>query len=131
MDYKALLNNYSFLQTAAGLSEKINKELYLVGGFVRDYILGRQKKEMDFLVIGDALSFARELAHELKADNVTTYKNFGTAHFHFNGFDLEFVGARKESYKKNSRNPRVEPGTLNDDLNSRDFTINCLAVSLN
>ncbi|MFA5805728.1 MAG: CCA tRNA nucleotidyltransferase [Melioribacteraceae bacterium] len=131
MDFKTVLNKYKFLKIASLLAEKRNEELYLIGGFVRDIILKRNKHEMDFLVVGDGINFAEQLANDLGIKEVTVYKNFGTAHFNYQEMALEFVGARKESYKRNSRNPKVEKGTLDDDLNRRDFTINSLAVSLN
>ncbi len=131
MDFKTVLNKYNFLNIASLLSEKRNEELYIVGGFVRDIILKRNKNEMDFLVVGDGINFAEQLANDLGIKEVTVYKNFGTAHFNYQGMALEFVGARKESYKKGSRNPIVEKGSLDDDLNRRDFTINSLAVSIN
>lgn len=131
MAFKTELNKYKFLKIASLLADKRNEELYLVGGFVRDIILKRTKNEMDFLVVGDGINFAEQLANDLVIKEVTIYKNFGTAHFNYQGMALEFVGARKESYKHNSRNPKVEKGTLDDDLNRRDFTINSLAVSLN
>jgi len=131
IDFKNILSKYSFLQTASEIAYKRSEKLYLVGGFVRDVILNRSRNEMDFLVVGSGPEFAAELAKELGIDNIIVYNNFGTAHFNYQELDLEFVGARKESYKRNSRNPKVEPGTLNDDINRRDFTINTLAVSLN
>ncbi len=131
MDFIKELNKYNFLKTASLLADKRNEELYLVGGFVRDIILKRNKNEMDFLVVGDGINFAEQFANDLGIKEISIYKNFGTAHFNYQRIALEFVGARKESYKRNSRNPKVEKGTLDDDLNRRDFTINSLAVSLN
>jgi putative nucleotidyltransferase with HDIG domain len=98
---------------------------------VRDIILNRTRDEMDFLIVGDGPAFASKLADKFGVKEISVFKNFGTAHFKYGGFDLEFVGARKESYNKNSRNPVVDVGTLEDDLDRRDFTINTLAVSLN
>lgn len=115
------------------VSEDLKVKSYLVGGYVRDMILDREnvKKDIDILVIGDALSFAKETALRLnKKIKVQVFKNFGTAMFIHKGLQIEFVGARKESYQKNSRNPTVSSGTLLDDLSRRDFTINALAISL-
>ena len=131
MNFENLLNKYDFLKLASKIADDRKEEFYLIGGFVRDFILHRERNEMDFLIVGDALEFAMELSKALCVDKVIIYKNFGTAHFNYSNFILEFVGARKESYSRNSRNPVVERGTLDDDLNRRDFTINCLALSLN
>ena len=131
IDFKKILSNYNYIKLASELAEKRNEEFYLVGGYVRDIILNRPRDEMDFLIVGDGPAFASELASQLGIKEIVIYKNFGTAHFKYDNMFLEFVGARKESYKRNSRNPKVEPGTLDDDLNRRDFTINTLAVSLN
>lgn len=131
MNFKNQLKKYSFLTKASELSKSHNLDLYLVGGFVRDIILNRDREEMDFLVVGNGPDFAQHLANSLGVKEVSIFKNFGTAHFMYNGIALEFVGARKESYSRNSRNPIVEVGTLVDDIRRRDFTINTLAVSLN
>lgn len=131
IDFKNELKKYDFISTASKIAARRKEELYLVGGFVRDIILNRKRNEMDFLIVGNGTDFAMEFANELGIYDIVVYKNFGTAHFNYNNFSLEFVGARKESYKKYSRNPKVSPGTLDDDLNRRDFTINTLAVSLN
>ncbi len=131
MDFKKLLSKYDFLKVASAIADERKEEFYLIGGFVRDSLLNRQRNEMDFLIVGDALSFATELSKSLGVDKIAVYKNFGTAHFSYSNLILEFVGARKESYLKNSRNPKVARGTLDDDLNRRDFTINCLSISLN
>ncbi len=131
MDFKNKLNSIPILKKISSLAKIRNEQIYLVGGFVRDMILHRARNEMDFLVIGKGTEFARDLADSLNVAEISIFKNFGTAHFNFEGIDLEFVGARKESYSRNSRNPVVEEGTLDDDLNRRDFTINTLALSLN
>lgn len=131
IEFKEILEKYSFLKTISKVAEERNEGIYLVGGFIRDIILNRSRSEMDFLVVGNGPEFAQHLAHKFGINEIVIYKNFGTAHFRFEDFDLEFVGARKESYSRKSRNPKVEKGTLDDDLNRRDFTINTLAVSLN
>lgn len=131
MNFTDTLNKYNFINSLMEIAEKRNESVFLVGGFVRDLILEREKKEMDFLIVGDGPSFAKELSLQLGVKEISIFKNFGTAHFRYQDYDLEFVGARKESYKRNSRNPIVTNGTLEDDLNRRDFTINTLAISLN
>lgn len=130
-DFVKELNKYDFIKTATKISEDRNEKLYLVGGYVRDLILERPSNEMDFLVVGNGPDFATDFAKALGVSDVVIFKNFGTAHFNYQGFSFEFVGARKESYNQNSRNPIVTTGTLDDDLNRRDFTVNTLALSLN
>ncbi|RCL67282.1 MAG: HD domain-containing protein [Cryomorphaceae bacterium] len=107
-------------------------ECYVIGGYVRDHLIGKtDSKDIDILIVGNGISVAKNIARKLKIKKVTIYKNFGTAMFIFKNFEIEFVGTRKESYNKNSRNPDVKPGTLFDDLNRRDFTINTIGLSLN
>jgi poly(A) polymerase len=129
------LKNIEFLKTASICADESGIEIFIVGGFVRDLILQREKAEgnceIDFLVIGDGPEFASQFAGMLGVKNVAIFRNFGTAHFRYNDFDLEFVGARKESYRRNTRKPEVEKGTFEDDIYRRDFTINTLAVSVN
>ncbi|NWF88226.1 MAG: HD domain-containing protein [Ignavibacteriaceae bacterium] len=125
------LNKYSFLKLATQIAEKHHTNVFLVGGFVRDLILNRESSEMDFLILGDGIEFANSLAESLGIKTVAVYKNFGTAHFSYENLDLEFVGARKESYHSTSRKPIVASGSFSDDISRRDFTINTLAISLN
>lgn len=113
------------------LATDTNTECYVIGGYVRDRIMNRPfKNDVDILVIGSGIEFATLLGEQLHA-KVAVYKSFGTAMLVYNGLDVEFVGARKESYRRDSRKPIVEDGTLEDDQNRRDFTINAMAYSLN
>ena len=105
---------------------------YVVGGYVRDRILGRETKDMDIVCIGSGIKLAEQLATKLRPiPRVAVYRRFGTAMLKHKDLEIEFVGARKESYRKDSRKPTVEEGSLEDDQNRRDFTINAMAVSLN
>jgi poly(A) polymerase len=121
-------------EIVARVADREHVEAYVIGGFVRDHILGRlhPEKDIDIVVIGDGPAMARAVAREISRDiKVTVFKTFGTAMFRYQNIDIEFVGARKESYSEDSRKPSVIPGTLVDDQNRRDFTINALAISLN
>jgi len=130
MNLSEKLKNIEFLSATSEAAEESGVVVYIVGGFVRDLLLNRHRNEIDFLVLGDGLNFASFFASKLGVDQIVTYKNFGTAHFKYHGFDLEFVGARKESYNRQSRKPSVEIGSFVDDIKRRDFTINTLAVDI-
>jgi len=119
---------FSLLGETADASEV---EAYLVGGFIRDFLLGEPGKDLDIVVIGSGVEFARAFARKMGIHDVVVYENFGTAALKFNDYYIEFIGARKESYRKNSRKPLVENGSLPDDQNRRDFTINTLYLRLN
>ena len=114
-------------------SRELNTESFVIGGFVRDLILQRDfKKDIDIVAIGSGIELALKVADLLpNKPKVQVFKNYGTAMLRFEDTEIEFVGARKESYHFESRNPVVENGTLEDDQNRRDFTINALALSLN
>ena len=105
-------------------------EAYVVGGFVRDLILGRPSKDIDIVVVGNGLELAKACAEKLRVKKVSFFDHFGTAHFIYKDLDIEFVGSRKESYNEHSRNPQISTGTLKDDQERRDFTINALAIDL-
>jgi len=128
---KKYIKEKDYFIKASEVAEEMNIQIYVVGGYVRDLILDRKLDDVDVLVIGDGLQFAKNLSQKLGVKKVDYFKTFGTAHFFYKDIDLEFVGARKESYSSDSRNPEVEIGTFSDDINRRDLTINTLAISLN
>ena len=129
---KKNINNNLF-KVISKCADENGIECYLIGGYVRDLIIGSKKpKDVDIMVIGDGIEIAKKVCKNLNPKTkIKIYKNFGTAAFKYKNFDIEFVGARKESYKNSSRNPIVKTGSLNDDLNRRDFTINSIAIGLN
>lgn len=132
-------NNYSsalslpIFELISSVAEEMNIETYVIGGFVRDFFLKRDfKKDIDIVAVGSGIELAEKVASKLpNKPKVQVFKNYGTAMFRYQDIDIEFVGARKESYSEESRNPMVETGTLEDDQKRRDFTINALALSLN
>ncbi|TDE43928.1 HD domain-containing protein [Flavobacterium rhamnosiphilum] len=130
--YKEALNNTIF-QVISQASQELNIESYVIGGFVRDLLLNRDfKKDIDIVAVGSGIELALKVSQLLpKKPKVQVFKTYGTAMLRFEDTEIEFVGARKESYHFESRNPVVENGTLEDDQNRRDFTINALALSLN
>lgn len=111
-------------------AEELDIQAFAIGGFVRDILLDRACKDIDIVTDGDGPTLARKVADELGIEQVNIFKNFGTAMFKKGDYDIEFVGARKESYSESSRKPQVSRGSLADDQNRRDFTINALAISL-
>jgi len=113
-------------------ADQLNQETYVIGGFVRDLILNRPSNDIDIVTIGSGIQLAETIAKRLGPNiQVSIFKTFGTAMFKYQSLDIEFVGARKESYTEDSRKPVVEDGTLEEDQNRRDFTINALAICLN
>lgn len=125
------LSQNPVLSKIAQIAQSENINVFVVGGYVRDLILKRERSDIDILVIGSGIDFAKTVAGRLNIRNVNYFKNFGTAQFDFDDMNIEFVGARRESYDRNTRKPIVEDGTFEDDISRRDFTINTLAVSLN
>ncbi|WP_417213897.1 CCA tRNA nucleotidyltransferase [Bizionia sp.] len=132
MNYKNALE-HSIFETISKSAEELQVDCYVIGGFVRDFLLKRgNPKDIDIVAIGSGIELARQVAKNLpNKPKVQVFKTYGTAMLRFEDIEIEFVGARKESYHEDSRNPVVENGTLEDDQNRRDFTINALALSLN
>lgn len=132
MNYTKALDNKIF-EIISNAAQELHLECYVIGGFVRDYLLQRDfKKDIDIVAVGSGIDLALKVSELLpNKPKVQVFKNYGTAMLRYKEIDIEFVGARKESYAENSRNPLVEIGTLEDDQNRRDFTINALAISLN
>ncbi|KQM64625.1 tRNA nucleotidyltransferase [Pedobacter sp. Leaf216] len=117
-------------KTLSTIADKHNIEAYVIGGFVRDLFLDRPSKDIDVVVVGSGIAYAEAIGRKLNT-KVAVFKNFGTANIKYQDLEVEFVGARKESYRSDSRKPIVEDGTLEDDQLRRDFTINALAINLN
>ncbi len=123
---------HPIFKVISDVATEMNQETYVIGGFVRDIILKRPSVDIDVVTIGNGIALAKKVAERIHPKlKVSVFKNFGTAMFTNKGLEIEFVGARKESYQKDSRKPIVENGTLQDDQNRRDFTVNAMAISLN
>lgn len=132
MNLKASIENNVHVRAVAAAADELGLETYIVGGYVRDLIMGRDNKDIDFVCLGSGIDLAKKVAATMGKDTpVHIFKTFGTAMINAADVELEFVGARKESYDFNSRKPTVESGTLQDDQLRRDFTINALAICLN
>lgn len=132
MDISCTKDEIILLERIADVAAKMNISCYLVGGFVRDKLLGRDVKDIDIVSTGDGIALAQAVADTFSPKpTVNFFKTFGTAQFKLKEFDIEFVGARKESYSHDSRKPEVTAGTIADDQARRDFTVNTLAISLN
>jgi poly(A) polymerase len=123
--------NHPVFKAISAEAKKLNEDAYVIGGFVRDLLLERDDKDIDIVCIGSGIELAQNVAKSLKIKKVSLFKTFKTAMFKYGDFEIEFVGARKESYRYDSRKPVVEDGTLEDDQNRRDFSINAMAISLN
>jgi poly(A) polymerase len=131
VDLAQKIVSHPFLTRIGRIADEQGLEAYVVGGYVRDILLGEEGKDVDIMVVGDGVRFARTVARKLDIDTVVTFERFGTAMIPVDGGKIEFVGARKESYAPGSRNPSVETGSLREDLLRRDFTVNAMAASLN
>ena len=118
-------------KTISKIADQIGQPVFVIGGFVRDHILKRETKDIDIVTLGSGIDLANKVSKELYSSPVKIFKNFGTAMILVNDIEIQFVGARKESYRNDSRNPIVENGTIKEDQNRRDFTVNALAISLN
>ena len=127
---KDLLNNKIF-EIVSETAAELNVRAFVIGGYVRDLYLKRPSKDIDIVVEGKGIDLALATAKKIGNPKVAVFKSFGTAAFKYKGLEIEFVGARKESYRIESRKPIVEDGTLEDDQNRRDFTINAMSVRLN
>ena len=131
MKFEEAINDKLF-KTISNCADQLGLDCYVIGGFVRDYFLKRESKDVDIVVVGSGIEMAKLVSKALKiTSEIKIFKTYGTAMLRYSNFEIEFVGARKESYSTKSRNPKISEGTLEDDIKRRDFTINSLAISLN
>ena len=132
MYYPILIKSIDFpiFKAISEASETLNVHSYVIGGYVRDHMIGRKSKDVDIVTDGNGIELANLVAQKLKIKKVNIFKTFGTAMFMWDDWQIEFVGARKESYTSHSRNPIVSVGTIEEDQDRRDFTINAMAISL-
>ncbi|NHE59358.1 CCA tRNA nucleotidyltransferase [Cyclobacterium plantarum] len=132
MNLKSSLDKVPIFQQVGEVADQLGMETYLVGGYVRDVLLERPSKDIDFVCIGDGIRLAKAVSQSLEGrPKVAVFKNFGTAMIKVDDWEVEFVGARKESYQTDSRKPKVEAGSLQEDQERRDFTINTLGIAVN
>ncbi|EKB48422.1 CCA tRNA nucleotidyltransferase [Cecembia lonarensis] len=132
MNFKAHLESLDIFTRVGKIADELGLEAYVVGGYVRDLILNRPCKDIDFVCVGSGINLAQKVADSYQEHvPLSVFKNFGTANIRLEDWEVEFVGARRESYRHDSRKPIVEDGTLQEDLERRDFTINAMAVSVN
>ena len=131
MNFQNAINKNKSLHEIKEIIQKLNVQSYLVGGFVRDLILNRKSKDIDIMTLGQPYKLLEKIAKSKNFSDFNIFKKYGTGSIKSSEFNFEFVGARKESYSRKSRNPKVSPGLFNDDMKRRDFTINSLAISLN
>ena len=129
--YEKLISLNKVFSEISNVSKKMNQPAFVIGGYVRDLLINRSSNDIDIVTLGSGINLAQELGKKIKSNKISIFKNFGTAMIKKEDYELQFVGARKESYSKDSRNPVVENGTLEDDQKRRDFTINALAIGLN
>lgn len=128
-NFSSLLKHKIF-DRVGRVAAEIGLPAYVVGGYVRDLIIGRASKDIDFLTVGSGIELAKAVHKSMRGSHLSVFKTYGTAQVKRGELELEFVGARKESYRRDSRNPIVEDGTLQDDISRRDFTINAMALSV-
>lgn len=132
MTFRFLDNEKALFETLGAVADSMNILAFVVGGFVRDRLIDRETQDIDIVCVGDGIKYAEEVSQALGlSGKVVVFQRFGTAMLKYGSHEIEFVGARKESYSQDSRKPSVSPGTIEDDQNRRDFTINALAVSIN